>query len=39
VFLTAPRRDELPENLALPIWGVADGVVSPAAGDAVRTSA
>jgi DNA replication and repair protein RecF len=29
VFLTAPRRDELPENLALPIWEVEAGEVRP----------
>jgi DNA replication and repair protein RecF len=27
VFLTAPRRDELPENLALPIWDVEGGSI------------
>jgi DNA replication and repair protein RecF len=27
VFLTAPRRDELPENLALPIWDVEGGLI------------
>ena len=28
VFLTAPRRDELPAELSLPVWGVEAGKVS-----------
>lgn len=28
IVLTAPRRDELPESLAVPIWTVCEGVVN-----------
>ena len=28
VFLTAPRRDELPADLALPVWRMESGTVS-----------
>lgn len=31
VFITAPRRDELPAGLALPVWSVHQGAVSAAA--------
>jgi len=30
VFITAPRRDELPKGLALPVWSVLRGVVTAA---------
>ena len=30
VFITAPRRDELPGDFALPVWSVHNGVVSEA---------
>ena len=29
VFVTTPRRDELPKNMDLPVWVVKDGRVSP----------
>ena len=31
VFITAPRRDELPAGLALPVWSVSQGAVTAAA--------
>jgi len=31
VFVTAPRRDELPRDLSLPVWSVRQGVVTEAA--------
>jgi DNA replication and repair protein RecF len=31
VFVTAPRRDELPSELRLPVWSVLNGVITEAA--------
>ncbi len=31
VFVTAPRRDELPSGLGLPVWDVLNGVITQAA--------
>jgi hypothetical protein len=30
VFITAPRQDELPAGLRLPVWSVHQGVVTEA---------